>query len=170
MRTGPPTRRLARLHACSIVAFFLVFSAGCGRDETPHRAPPAAPSPSTLQEFGDFQVLVNAIRTDQLTPEIARRHAIERGADRVMLNVTLLRKAADGRTSPVDGTVSAAAYNLNGQLKSLRMRRIVDGTSVSFIGEIGISGDEILVFDIDATPAGQGAKFQVQFKREFFAD
>ena len=52
----------------------------------------AAPSAPTVQEFGDFQVHFNAIRTDQLTPEIARAYSIERGADRVLLNVTLLRK------------------------------------------------------------------------------
>ena len=86
-----------------------------------------------------------------------------------MLNVSLLRKGADGRTTPVDGTVSATAYNLNGQLKNLTMRRITEGTSVYFIGEVGISGAEILVFDIDAAPGDQSGKYSVQFKREFFA-
>ena len=48
----------------------------------------------------------------------------------------------------------ATAYNLNGQLKDLKMRRIQEGTAIYFIGEVGISGTEILVFDIDATPRG----------------
>jgi hypothetical protein len=99
-----------------------------------------------------------------------RAHSIERGADRVLLNVTLLRKMPDGRTTSVDGTVTASAHNLNGQLQELQMRRIAERTSVCFIGEVDISGEEILVFDIDATPVGQEAKFQVQFRREFFAD
>ena len=42
------------------------------------------------------------------------------------------------------------------------MRRMAKGASVSFIGEVGISGEEILVFDIDATPTGREAKFQVR--------
>jgi hypothetical protein len=50
------------------------------------------------------------------------------------------------------------------------MRRITEGTSFYFIGEVGISGAEILVFDISAVPSGQAAKFAAQFKREFFAD
>ena len=94
---------------------------------------------------------------------------IERSANRVMLNVSLLHRGADGRTSPVDGTVTASAYNLNGQLKNLQMRRITEGDSIYFIGEVGISGTEILVFDIEASPTGQPSQYSVQFKREFVA-
>ena len=38
------------------------------------------------------------------------------------------------------------------------MRRITEGTSFYFIGEVGISGTEILVFDIDAVPSGQAVE------------
>ena len=88
----------------------------------------------------------------------------------MLLNVSLLRKSADGRTTPVDGKVSATAHNLNGQVKDLEMRRVTEGESVYFIGEVGISGNEILVFDIEATPADQTESLTVQFKREFFTD
>ncbi len=147
-----------------------VVVAGCGQGNQPTgQAQTAAPSEPSFQEFGDFQVHYNALRTDELTADVARAYGIERSANRVMLNVSLLRKGADGRTTPVDGTVSATAYNLNGQLKNLTMRRITEGTSVYFIGEVGISGAEILVFDIDAAPGDQSGKYSVQFKREFFA-
>jgi predicted small lipoprotein YifL len=144
--------------------------ASCGdRGPAPSKAQTAAPSEPTHQVFGDFEVHYNALRTDELAPEVARAYGIERSANRVMLNVSLLRKNPDGSTTPVDGRVSATAYNLNGQLKDLQMRRITEGSSVYFIGEVGISGSEILVFDIDASPLDQSATYTVQFKREFFA-
>lgn len=153
-----------------LLASVAVGVAGCGQGNQPTgQAQTAAPSEPSFQEFGDFQVHYNAVRTDELTADVARAYGIERSANRVMLNVSLLRKGADGRTTPVDGTVSATAYNLNGQLKNLTMRRITEGTSVYFIGEVGISGAEILVFDIDAAPGDQSGKYSVQFKREFFA-
>lgn len=153
-----------------LLASVAVGVAGCGQGNQPTgQAQTAAPSEPSFQEFGDFQVHYNALRTDELTADVARAYGIERSANRVMLNVSLLRKGADGRTTPVDGTVSATAYNLNGQLKNLTMRRITEGTSVYFIGEVGISGAEILVFDIDAAPGDQSGKYSVQFKREFFA-
>lgn len=134
------------------------------------RAPPAAPSEPSFQDFGDFEVHYNALRSDELGADVARAYGIERSANRVMLNVSLLAKTPDGRTQPVDGAVTATAYNLNGQLKSLELRRVTEGPAVYFIGEVGISGNEILVFDIDAKPAGRDAAYRVQFKREFFAD
>jgi hypothetical protein len=160
-------RRAALFVSWLLAAAFLVL-AGCGGPESGQpRA--AAPSEPTQQDFGDFELHFNAVRTDELTAAVARAYGIERSANRVLLNVSLLRKGADGRTTPVDGTVTARAYNLNGQLKSLEMRRITEGTSVYFIGEVGISGTEILVFDIDATPLDRPGKYSVQFKREFVA-
>jgi hypothetical protein len=164
---------MQRRAAVSLAAAWLVASAGlalagCG---SPDSGQPriAAPSEPTHQAFDDFEVHFNALRTDELTPDVARAYGIERSANRVLLNVSLLRKEADGRTTPVDGRVNARARNLNGQLKNLEMRRITEGPSVYFIGEVGISGTEILVFDIDATPRDAPATYSVQFKREFVA-
>jgi len=164
------TSTVRRLVPWLIAAFSLAISSGCDQGGRSGKAPKAAPSEPTFQDFGDFEVHYNAIRTDQLTAGVAREYAIERSADRVLLNVSLLRKSPDGRTMPVDGTVTATAYNLNGQLKDLQMRRITEGGSIYFIGEVGINANEILVFDIDAAPLGQSSKYSVQFKREFFTD
>jgi hypothetical protein len=160
-------RRAARF-ASWLLASAMLAVAGCG---SPDSGQPrvAAPSEPTHHAFGDFEVHFNALRTDELAPEVARAYGISRSANRVLLNVSLLRKDADGRTTPVDGTVAASARNLNGQLKNLEMRRVTEGTSVYFIGEVGISGTEILVFDIDATPLDAPDKYSVQFKREFVA-
>ncbi len=164
------TRRAARLIAPLLVCV-LATLVGCGqREPAQGTAQTAAPSEPTSRDIGEFQLHYNAIRTDVLTPEVARAYGIERSANRVMLNVSLLHKNADGTTSPADGTVTATAYNLTGQTKDLTMRRITEGSSVYFIGEVGISGNEILVFDITAVPPGQNTKYTVQFKREFYAD
>ena len=159
--------RAARLFSLPLAAA-LVARAACGSPQS-SQPRPAPPSEPTHEVFGDFEVHFNALRTDELTPEVARAYGIERSANRVMLNVSLLRRDADGRTTPVDGTVTATARNLNGQLKDLTMRRITEGASVYFIGEVGISSTEILVFDIEAAPLGAPGTYTVQLKREFVA-
>ncbi len=165
---------MTRRAACAIAPLLvcvLAALAGCGQGEPAQgTAQTAAPSEPTSRDLGDFQLHYNAIRTDVLTPEVARVYGIERSANRVLLNVSLLHRNADGTTSPADGAVSATAYNLTGQTKDLTMRRITEGSSVYYIGEVGISGNEILVFDIEVVPPGQNTKYTVQFKREFYAD
>jgi hypothetical protein len=50
------------------------------------------------------------------------------------------------------------------------MRRISEGEAIYYIGEVSISGTEILVFDISVTPSGESMPIQVKFKREFHAN
>jgi hypothetical protein len=154
----------------SLLACTLLALAGCDAGgPQPGQAQTALPSEPTHQDFGEFELHYNAVRTDELSVAVARAYGIERSANRVLLNVSLLRKGSDGRLTPVDGTVTASAYNLNGQLKNLEMRRITEGSSIYFIGEVGISGTEIMVFDISAAPLDRPEKYAVQFKREFVA-
>jgi outer membrane murein-binding lipoprotein Lpp len=156
----------ARLAA---VATSVLVLAGCGPDLA-SQPQTARPTESTQTNFGDLEVHYNAVRTDLLTPDVARAYGIERSANRVLLNVAMLQKTPGGAAVPVDGAVTVQAHNLNAQLKNLQMRRVQERTAVYFIGEVGISGDEILVFNITVEPATGGGRHQVQFKREFSRD
>lgn len=162
------TSHLARLPVVALACAIAALS-GCGRGDPEPGPRAAAPSEPTSRQFGEFELHYNAVRSDMLSPDVARAYGITRSANRVLLNVSVLRRNPDGTTTPTDAEVSVSAYNLNGQLKQLTMRRISEDGSVYFIGEVGISGTEILVFDIGAVPAGQSSKFEVQFKREFYA-
>jgi Domain of unknown function (DUF4426) len=153
-------------------AVFATASALTGCDNPPAAtSAPAQPLEETFQDFGEYEVHYNALRTDTLTPEVARAYGIQRGANRVMLTVTLLRKEADqAPRKPVEGDVKVDAYNLNGQLKNIEMRRLSEGEAIYYIGEVTISGNEILVFDISATPSGAAAPLRVKLKREFYSN
>lgn len=133
-------------------------------------APPAQEINETFHDFGNYEVHFNALRTDSLMPDIARSYGIQRSVNRVMLNVTILHKEADqAPRKPVDGVVQVDAYNLNGQLKNLTMRRVSEGEAIYYIGEVSISGAEILVFDITATPSGESTPLKMKLKREFYS-
>lgn len=164
--------RTRRWTLCSVLGACaaLILLAGCG--EPPPRGSAAAqPLDATFQEFGEYEVHYNALRTDALTPEVARSYGIQRSANRVMLNVTVLRKEADhAPRKPVEADVKVDAYNLNGQLKNIEMRRVSDGEAIYYIGEASISGTEILVFDIVVAPSEAVAPLRVKLKREFYSN
>ena len=162
--------RVSRGARCSL-ALVSVLLVACGRDAGIERRPQtAAPSDPTYRDFGAFQLHYNAVRSDEIAPEVAARYGVRRGSDRVLLNVALLREEPDGRTTPVDAEISVSARNLTGQTRQVTMRRVVEQPSIYFLGEVAISGNEIIIFDIGARPPGGSFAYEAQFKREFFAD
>jgi hypothetical protein len=129
--------------------------------------PTAQPSEDSFKDFGSYEVHYNAVRTDALSPAIAREYGIQRSANRVMLNVTVLHKEAGTARKPVPAEVQVDARNLNEQLKNIELRRISESEAIYYIGEVSISGTEILVFDITVTPEGTQTPLSVKFTREF---
>lgn len=162
-------RTRTRILCVSSLALTVSMLMGC--DPAPSSATaPAQPAGETSQDFGNYSLHYNALRTDSLTPDVARSYGIQRSSNRVMLTVSLLKKDTPTMNGkPIDGTVEVAAYNLNGQTKGIEMRRVSEGDAIYYLGEVSISGTEILVFDISATPTGEAEPLKVKLKREFFA-
>jgi hypothetical protein len=128
------------------------------------------PGTESAKDFGDYVVHFNALKTDQLTPEIAHQYGIVRSKNRAMLNVSIIKKA-EGTLGPgVTGSVSASAINLTGQLKVMSMREIKEGTAVYYIGETPITDGETLIFTVDVTPINEASRFTLRFKKQFFED
>jgi len=152
------------------IAMLLVL--GCSPDPGPagDRPRSAEPETATSRDFGDYILYFNAIRTDQLTPEVARQYNIVRSKNRALLNVSMVRKEEGSTGVPVPGSVSAQAVNLNGQLKNLSVRQVTEGEAVYFIGDVAVGSGETLVFTVDATPINETSRFSVRFVREFYAD
>src|SRR5690606_20538841 len=131
---------------------------------------PSLPATETSKDFGDYIVHFNALSTEELMPAIAQQYGIMRSANRAMLNVTILRKTAEGMTEAVPGSVAASAINLTAQLKNLTFREITEGDAIYYIAEFPVSNEETLIFSIDVTPINESSRFSVRYKRQFFVD
>lgn len=129
------------------------------------------PADASSRDFGDYTLLFSAIPTDTLTPEIASTYSITRSANRVLLNISMLKKTEGAPDMPVAGTVKAGAVNLNGQAKNLSLREIREGEAIYYVGDVSISGEETLVFSVEAQPAdATGAPLSVRFQRQFYGN
>lgn len=153
-----------------VIAALSVLLGGCERGAN-SPPPTAQPSEESFKDFQNYEVHYNAVRTDGLTADVAKSYGIQRATNRVLLTVTVLRKTGDHQPRiPVEAQVDVDAYNLNGQLKDMEVRRVSEGEAIYYIGEATISGNEILVFDIKVVPTGDKEPLEVKFKREFFSN
>ena len=162
-------QKVANLACIPVLVISLL--AGCGQKDAPPTAPvvglPMEPATSASRDFGDYVLHYNALRTDTLTPEIAKTYNIARSSNRALVNISLIKKAEDGPGQPVAGKVTAQAVNLNGQFKDLILREIREGDAMYYIGDVPVANDETLVFTVDAIPANETRPLSVRFQREF---
>jgi Domain of unknown function (DUF4426) len=121
-------------------------------------------------DFGDYTVHFNAFRSDSLTPEIAKAYQLTRRNNRMVVNITVRKRGADGKTSPAKAKVSGFASNLSSQVKNLSFREIHDGEAIYYLAQAQVSHRETLRFDIKATPDGETITAKVKFKQQFFTD
>lgn len=155
--------------ASLITAVVCLTLAACGAKPNAE-IQPAQPSSESFVSAGDYELHYNAVRSDQLTSDIARAYGIERSKNKVLLNVSILNHA-NGQSTALDANVSVIARNLSNQVKDFQLRRITEGTAIYYIGEVDIgNGSETLVFDIDAVPIGSTNTITAKMTREFFAE
>ena len=128
------------------------------------------PATESSKDFGEYVLYFNALNTDQLSPDIAREYGIVRSKSRAMLNVSIHRKRENGSTEAVTGAVSASAINLNGQLETMTLREIREDVAIYYVGELGITDGEVIIYTIDATPSNEPSRFTVRFKKQFFVE
>lgn len=131
---------------------------------------PALKANESFQVLDNYEMHYNAVRTDQLTADVARAYGIERSKNKVLLNISVLAKTANGSTTSSDADITVLGRNLNGQVKNVLLRRIAESTAIYYIAEVDFSGSETLVFEIKAIPAGSNSPITATLTREFFAD
>ena len=123
------------------------------------------------KEFGNYIIHVNALTTDQLPTEVAQGYKITRSKNRAMMNISVREKQENGEI-PISASVNVVAKNLSNQLKNVKLREIKDADPVAiyYIGELPVSHEETIVFDLDITPAGASKPVLLSYKQQFYTE
>lgn len=162
---------------CSLTAVLAAAAllAACGDADQQVEPQLADEAPSSLdahRDFGDYRVHFNALSTDSLAPQVALAYGIVRSKSRAMLNLSIMRRADAGLDTPIEGKVVVNASNLTGQLKVIKMRKIVEGeddsAAIYYIGELPVADGETLIFDIAVVPEGESSSYKIRFQKQFF--
>ena len=121
--------------------------------------------------FGQYVVHINGLTTDQLPQEVARGYSISRSKNRAMINISVLQEQ-DNHQIPITATINIATKNLSNQLKNVSLREIKEDnpTSVYYIGELAVSHEEMLIFDLDIRPTGSEELLQVRYRQKFYTE
>lgn len=122
-------------------------------------------------EIGNYIIHINALTTEQLPTEVARSYNISRSKNRAMVNVSVREKQADGEI-PITALVNVIAKNLSSQLKSVKLREIkeTDPVAVYYIGELLVSNEETITFELDVTPTGTTKAILLSYTQQFFTN
>jgi hypothetical protein len=119
-----------------------------------------------------YVIHYNAVNNDFLNPETAKAYQITRSKNRAFLMVSV--KTDDNKSQAVPAKVIAQAVNLTGQLKSLKMRQIVEGSADSkaiyYIGDFRFSNQERLAFTVRVDSAHRGSEYTFEFVQQFFVN
>lgn len=122
--------------------------------------------------FGDYIIHYNAFRSDVIPPEVARRHSIIRSDHRGLVNITVLKKEADGTTRPVAARVWGTSRNLADQLSKLQFFAVQEQETIYYLDQFRINDHDTLRFEIHVEPEGdrQQIKGSVKFTQNFYTD
>jgi hypothetical protein len=123
-----------------------------------------------FRSYDNYEIHYNALRTDFLTPTVARANAITRSKNRGLLNITVRRRNGDGTTSPSEAQVIVTVYNLIGQSQAIPMRVVKEPEAIYYIGEFRISGVDTYRFEASVTPADTSKTYELRFAQQLYAD
>ena len=123
------------------------------------------------QEFGDYMIHYNAIRSSMLTPEVARAYGIRRSDSRALINISVLKSGDDQTSTAVKAAVTATGRNLTGQTRKVEMREIDEGDgAIYYLGELSVRNMETFDFTVLITPEGNGTPYTVKFRQQFYTE
>jgi len=120
--------------------------------------------------FGSYTVHYSAFTTDNLTPSVAKQYNIPRSKKRALLNVSVLKKTADGSSKPTKAIIKGTTTNLSQQLRELEPREISEKGAIYYIAETPVDNAEILKYKLEITPQGEKTTYTLSFQEQFFTD
>jgi hypothetical protein len=123
-----------------------------------------------FRTYDDFEIHHNAVRADFIPVEVARAQSITRSGSRGLVNIAVLRRAAEGTTTPVPADITLTVYNLAGQSQAVRMRAVREPDALYYIGEFRIAGIDTYRFEAEVAPEGAPRAYDLRWSQELFAD
>ena len=121
-------------------------------------------------QVGDYQIHYNTFTTGFLQPEVAQAYGIVRSRYQGMINISVLKKQADGRYKPVEAMVTGDVSNLAGQSVGLAFRSIREPNAIYQITTFNFTEDEPTRFRLKVRFDPNKEPHDLSFIRRFYGE
>lgn len=122
----------------------------------------------SMQQFGDYQVHYNVFNSSFILPSIANEYGLQRGKNRALMNVSVLKRQDDGTYRGIKAKVSGIHDDLL-QKEQLKFKEIVEDNAVYYIAGFKIHHRIDVYFTVDVQVEGE-KPFKVQWQKRLYHD
>jgi len=119
---------------------------------------------------GDYTIHHNALKSDFLTPAIAKAYNIQRSKFRGLLNISVIKDSPGTSGTPVKTAIKIKAMALSGIPKNITLAEIVEDDAIYYIGDFPVINLEIVNFTLEITPEGEDRPIAAKFSQQFYID
>jgi hypothetical protein len=119
---------------------------------------------------GGYTIHYNALKSDFLSPAIAKAYDIQRSKYRGLINISVIKDNPGTEGTPVQAKIVINAIALSGVPKQITLRKITEGSAIYYIGEFPVIDREIVNFNLEVTPEGETRPINVKFSQQFYID
>jgi hypothetical protein len=119
---------------------------------------------------GGYTVHHNALKSDFLTPAVAKAYNIQRSKYRGLINISVIKDTPGTNGTPVKASIKITAMALNGIPKQIPLAEIVEDSAIYYIGDFPVINREIVNFTLEVTPHGEDRPIHARFNQQFYID
>ncbi len=123
-----------------------------------------------FEQVGDYQIHYNTFTTGFLQPEVAQAYGIVRSRYQAMINISVLKKQANGSYKPVEALVTGDVANLAGQSVNLAFRTIREPNAIYQITSFNFTEDEPTRFRLKVRFDPNIQPYDLSFIRRFYGE
>lgn len=128
-----------------------------------------AQAQSHVERQGPYLLRSSSVSTLNLAPESARKHGIERAADRAVLNVVVQKVEEGNQLRTVPAEVTAQVRTLAGVVQEVQMSETRSGDYVAYSGVYNYLPREVIDIMVNARPAGAQTPLEITYRERMWA-
>ncbi|MFT5708978.1 MAG: hypothetical protein ACI9ES_003285, partial [Oceanospirillaceae bacterium] len=119
-------------------------------------------------ETEQYLIHYNAFNSTAIDADAATKNQLVRSKFNAMLNIAVLKKNADGTTTPVRSINTGTVENLLGQQQSLKFATIAEGKAIYYIASFRFANEEQMNFNVQVQPNPNQAAIKLALSQKFY--